>query len=133
MKLFSRYWFVYYSVKFHALAFWWLWFNMYCVWMIYSYCFSYLILSGTTQHIRWMQQYITVSGFEQACTNPGCQVTQATTFCMVVPYICVYSVQFCFSPFCNEEFSGGFKIFGKFMYPWLWDVLTSVAIILSFP
>jgi hypothetical protein len=26
--------------------------------------------------------------YKQGCTNPGCQVTMATTFCMVAPSIC---------------------------------------------
>jgi hypothetical protein len=30
---------------------------------------------------------------EQGCTNPGCQITQATKFCIVLPNICQPSTQ----------------------------------------
>ena len=52
-------------------------------------------------------------GVDQGCTNPWCQVTCATKFCVVVPNICGTC---CMLPFGHLEFWSGSKIFAKFVH-----------------
>lgn len=43
-------------------------------------------------------------GLLQGCTNPGCQVIQATIFQSVVPNACTKHGTYFVSPFCSLEF-----------------------------
>jgi hypothetical protein len=67
-------------------------------------------------YISSLTRHFLLRLLRQGCTNPACQIAQATRFCSVAPNICRLSAWYLLHVTILAPESLGF---GKFVYPWL--------------